>query len=85
MKKKLEWIPASKPPKDLVTSVLMKGGNYMVAEGIYWNHADKPHLSGFYLTGAGDLMPAEYVEWWIPEPCLPNDEPMRGATGTNLK
>jgi len=52
----------------------MKGGNYAVAEGLYWNNTTDPARSGFFLTGCGDLLPAPHVEWWIPEPTLPNSK-----------
>lgn len=75
-----EWIPASTPPPMGTWNVIVKGGNYMISEAIYMREpvpmmsgATKP--PGFYLNmGGGNILDAEWVEWWIPMPSLPNAE-----------
>lgn len=63
-------------------NVIVKGGDYMISEAIYMREpvpmksgATKP--PGFYLNmGGGNILDAEWVEWWIPMPSLPNAKGM---------
>lgn len=67
-------------------NVIVKGGNYMISEAIYMREP-VPMMSGatkspgFYLNmGGGNILDAEWVEWWIPMPSLPNAEHMDPPT-----
>lgn len=67
--KTLQWIPAAEPPKEL-TQVLMVGGKYAVAQGVWWD-GGKDKKPGFWLQAGESLFHAPWVEWWIPMPEKP--------------
>lgn len=71
--KTLQWIPAAEPPQEM-TQVLMVGGKYAVAQGVWWD-GGKDKKPGFWLQAGESLFHAPWVEWWIPMPEKPaNDE-----------
>ena len=80
--KTLQWIPAAEPPQEM-TQVLMVGGKYAVAQGVWWD-GGKDKKPGFWLQAGESLFHAPWVEWWIPMPEKPANSVL-GNAGAKTK
>jgi len=65
------WFPVSQKPEcHHLAPVIFKGGNYMLADGLFCK-GDETLKEGFYIVGGGNLHLCKYVEWWFPLPEMP--------------